>query len=163
MEKQAKKFKRYDQGEFWRNPSNNVLEKNEIQGTDCQARNYMGLNQISRSRNGRNRKNMQMGLQQTLLINWIRTSRPNDASNWTSEFLAWSPGWTVIIQLRRQAIQEENIQIVQFEVPLQDPGEKNKAGDEIINLVWRYTGGNHLDITEIKRHKQGYQEEYQMT
>lgn len=35
MEKQAKKFKRYDQGEFWRNPSNNVLEKNEIQGTDC--------------------------------------------------------------------------------------------------------------------------------
>lgn len=48
-------------------------------------------------------------------------------------------------------------------MPLGDPGEKNKTGNEIINPVWRYTGGNHLDITEIKRHKWGYQEEYQMT
>lgn len=48
---------------------------------------------------------------------------------------------------------------VQFEVPLGDLGEKNKAGNEVTGQVWRYTSGNHLDITEIRGVDGGAREE----
>jgi len=35
-------------------------------------------------------------------------------------------------------------------VPLGDPGEKNKAGNMVTDQAWRYTGGNHLEVTQIR-------------
>lgn len=44
---------------------------------------------------------------------------------------------------KKSNIVRKMIWIVKFGVPLGGPGEKNKAGNEITDQVWRYTSGNH--------------------